>query len=205
MMPKLGRSALEATERRKELAQLPTPDVLGTVAPDASILNTTPQPIGAAWHSESGPIDLTEPPPPWEVSGGDLEMSDAHKFVRVPDNWTLRWINPRLLDQFGWRHWQPVTKSDPRVTVLVDTMVAPDNIIRRGGATGDILAWMYTSWVTSARRKLQEKTEAQSASAVNKQHELREQFRRGTFGPHVRLEEARHPTHTMAEGQSMRD
>ena len=201
--PRLGALAAAATERRKELAQdLPGPEVLGTLPVDSPVLH--PAPEAAAWQGVTGAIEMTEPPPPWETAD-DFEMSDAKRFVKVPDNWTLRWINPKLLDSQGWRHWQPVSASDQRVTVLVDTMVAPDGIIRRGGQTGDILGWMYTSWVNSARRKLQEKTEAQSASAVNRQAELREEFKRGTFGPYVRLEDAKHPTHTMAEGKSMRD
>jgi hypothetical protein len=197
---------MAATERRKELAQdAPAAEVLGTVPVDSTLTNPTPHAASAEWQTTSGSIGVTEPPPPWELTGGDMEMSDARKFVRVPDTWTLRWMNPKLLDSQGWRYWQAVSASDPRVTVLVDTMVAPDGIIRRGGHTGDILAWMYTSWVDSARERLRKRTEEQAASAVNKQAELREEMRRGTFGPNIRLEEARHPTHTIADGRSLKD
>jgi hypothetical protein len=84
-------------------------------------------------------------------------------------------------------------------------MVSPEGNIRRGGNTGDILAWMYTSWVESRRRQMQREVDALTDSSVNRQNELREDFARGKYGPNIRLEGAKHPTHTMAEGRSMRD
>src|SRR5262245_1368871 len=83
--------------------------------------------------------------PPWEVQGG-FAASDARAFVDVPSDWTLYWVNPRLLDQEGWRYWQKVDPADSRVKLKVDSMKQVDNTIRRGGVNGDILAWMPTYW-----------------------------------------------------------
>jgi hypothetical protein len=200
----LGYNAAADAARRKE-TQLDVPgEILGIV--DQTITDPQPQGTTTQWESDSGQVSMTEPPPPWELDEkSDLLQSDARRFVEVPKNWTLRWINPRLLDQFGWRDWRPVMASDQNVKVRVESMIAPEGNIRRGGFTGDILAWMYTSWVESRRRQLKALTDAQSDAAVRKQDNLREEFARGKFGPYIRLEEARHPSHTMAEGNSMRD
>jgi hypothetical protein len=180
--------------------------VLGTVAPDSEITDTTLKPTETTWEGDAGTISMAEPPPPWEIDEKlDLALSDAKRFVEVPSNWCLRWINPRLLDQFGWRDWKPVMVSDPSVKVRVETMVSPEGNIRRGGATGDILAWMYRSWVESRRRQMLKQSAELADSSVRKQDELREDFASGKFGPNIRLEGAKHPTHTMADGRSMRD
>jgi hypothetical protein len=182
----------------------PEAEVLGTIPSDARITDPTPQSASNAWASDSGvTVEFVEPPPPWEVDGGDSTMSDARRFVNVPDNWVLRWINPRLLDQFGWRYWQPVMKSDPRVEVKVPTMVSPDGNIRRGGHTGDILGWMYRSWVEARRREQQDDTLKLTQSAVRRQETLKEEFASGKYG-RVTLEDARHPRFTQADGREMR-
>ncbi len=95
--------------------------------------------------------------------------------------------------------------SDPKVKVHVSSMVSPEGNVRRGGATGDILAWMYTSWVESRRRLLAEETDRLTRSSVEQQQQLKEDFRRGKYGPYMRIESATHPTHTMGEGRTMRD
>ena len=178
----------------------PKSEVLGTIDPPL----TDPRPAESAYVG--GTVDLTEPPPPWEVDEkSHLALSDARRFVEVPDNWELRWINPKLLDQLGWRYWQPVMASDERVTVHVQTMVSPEGNIRRGGATGDLLAWMYTSWVESRRQEQARLTAELTQSAVDRQETLKEEFKRGKYGPYVRLDSARHPTHTMGDGRSMTD
>lgn len=179
------------------------PEVLGTIP--NSKLDPTPKGDATAWETPAGSVSLAEPPPPWETSEPGLALSDAKRFVETPANWTLRWINPRLLDQFGWRDWQPVMASDPKVKVRVSTMVSPEGNIRRGGASGDILAWMYTSWVESRRRQLAEDTARLTRSSVEQQETLRDDFKRGKYGPYMKLEDARHPTHTQGEGRSMRD
>lgn len=179
-------------------------EVLGTV--DPTLTAPGPQGVDTQWDNADGQVSMSEPPPPWELDEhSDKTESDARRFVEVPSNWSLRWINPRLLDQFGWREWKPVMASDPNVKVRVESMVSPEGNIRRGGFTGDILAWMYTSWVESRRRQIQKATDLLMDSSVRKQEELREDFARGKYGPNIRLEEAKHPTHTMAEGRSMRD
>lgn len=185
------------------IADIPS-EVLGFIPLDNTLLDPAPQGPSATYQAEDGTrVDLQEAPPPWELEDTDYAGSDARRYVDVPSTWTLRWINPRLLESQGWRYWQPVLKSDPRVTVKVDQMVAPDGNIRRGGAVGDILSWMPTSWVVSRRKILEEQTKKQSQSAVDRQEELREQLRQA--GPYTRLEDATHPRYTGAEGRSMKD
>lgn len=197
-MPR-GIPTINSALRREELADPgAAPETLGTVS--ASITDPTPETPTTAWTGPAGQIDLTEAPPPWEVNASEFSASDARRFVSVPDKWSLRWINPKLLEQFGWRYWQPVMASDTRVTVKVAQMVGPDNNIRRGS---DILAWMPTHWVDARRKQQSEATAKQTDSAVNRQSQLREEFRRGTYGPYVKLEGATHPTHTIGEGRTM--
>jgi len=171
-----------------EADSLPQPEVLGVVK--ESITDPTPQREGATWQRESGEtMEFVAPPPPWEVDAkGQLNESDARLFVDVPKDWTLRWINPKLLDQFGWRYWQPVMASDPRVKVKVSSMVSVDNNIRRGGQTGDILAWMYTTWVVSRRQQLAKQADELAGKARDREASLNEEFQRGSFGPYVRAE-----------------
>ena|SRR3990167_4375258 len=187
--------------RREELKDTPpSGEVLGTIN------EQSPSDTTVAWEGPSGKVEMTEPPPPWEIEDARYAASDARRFVDVPDNWELRWLNPKLIESMGWRYWQPVMATDTRVKVKVDSMVSPDNNIRRGGADGgDILGWMFKSWVASRRKQLQEATDRQRDSASNRQSQLREEFRRGTFGPNVSMEEAKHPTHTIGEGRSMKD
>lgn len=148
MSPK-GTPNINSAFRREELtASAGSPEELGTVS--APITDPTPETPTTAWQGPAGQIDLTEAPPPWEVNESEYSASDARRFVTVPDKWSLRWINPKLLEQFGWRYWQPVMASDTRVTVKVAQMAGPDNNIRRGA---DILAWMPTHWVESRRKQ----------------------------------------------------
>lgn len=192
--------------RREELGQrLPGSEVLGTIS------NTSPITDPAAdrtsmWTREDGTVvELTEPAPPWEMGDDRHTASDARRFVEVPPQWRLHWINPRLLDSEGWRDWQAVLATDPRVKVRVPTMVTPENYIRRGGPAGDILAWMWQGWYESVKQKMRAKTAAQTQSAVDKQAQLKEEFARGTYGPYLRVEGTTHPTHTQVEGKSIRD
>lgn len=179
--------------------------ILGVI-PEQKLTDPTPQGSATEWETDAGQVSVVEPPPPWELPGNsDLLDSDARRFLTYPDNWTVRWINPRLLDQFGWRDWQPVMASDPRITVHVETMVSPEGNIRRGGMSGDILAWMFTSWVESRRRLLQQETDRLTRSAPERQEQLKEDFRRGKYGPNIQLTEARHPRYTNADPRTMRD
>ena len=158
---------------REELGQLPQPaEVLGTVSPQ--ITDPSLQGPTTLWTGPAGaPVEMSEPPPPWELEDTEYAPSDARRYVDVPDTWTLRWINPKLLESTGWRYWQPVMASDPRVKVKVDTMIGPDNNIRRGGVVGDILGWMYTTWVISRRAQLQKETESQTQSAADRHETLK--------------------------------
>lgn len=186
----------------------PASEVLGTVAADSTLLNPTAQPpASATWTGPDGKtVDLVEPPPPWEQNDPRYDASDARQYVDVPPNWVLRWINPRLLESNGWRDWQPVLVNDSRVKVKVSQMTSADGNVRRGGATGDILAWMYRSWVESRWKEHIAKTQRQTDAAVRKHEELRDEFSRGTFGPYVKLDPGvKHPTHTQFDGRSVRD
>ncbi len=181
----------------------PAPEVLGTIAPDSKLLDTAPQGAETVWQSESGSVSFTEEPPPWELSGGGDQISDAKRYVDAPADVTLRWINPRLLETDGWRDWRPVLASDKRFKVIVSTMISPDGNVRRGGSNGDILAFMPTHWVMSRRKILEKKTADQSNSAVDKQQALRYELQK--ISPFLHLDSARHPSHTNADGKSMID
>ena len=187
--------------KRAETDPDPQVETVGTVRSD--ILQPGPIAPQAVWQGPSGVVDLSEAPPPWEVGDAAYRASDAKQFVSVPDDWTLRWINTKVLDASGWRHWQPVMASDPRVTIKVQTLVAPDNTVRRGGGSGDVLAWMPQHWVEARRKHQQALTARRTQSAVDRQGQLREDFRRGKYGRGVTLEDAKHPTHTMADGRTM--
>ena len=201
-MPTHGAPRIGRDDAMSELRQ--SPEVLGTIREE--LLNPSPQAPSAAWQSGGTQVDLTEPPPPWELEDAKYTASDARRYVDCPSAWILRWANPRLIEQTGFNYWSPVLPdSDKDVKLKVSQMKAPDGTIRRGGATGDILVWMLRSWVESRRRQHLEATARLTQGAVNRQEELKDDFKRGKYGPHVTLDEARHPSHTMAEGRSMRD
>lgn len=195
-VPRLGAGVRPSSI--EEHTEAPTADAVGTIR-STRIETHTPTSYGSG-------ADLTELPPPWEVDPRwSKDNTDARQFVRVPETWELRWINPRLIDQVGWRDWQPVMASDPQVTVLVRQLVDVNNNIRRGGQTGDVLGWMPRHWVESRKRQKAERVARMTASAPRRIEELRERMRRGGFGPHVALESATHPTHTVGEGRTMKD
>ena len=182
-------SAGRTFERRDNAladASGPAPEVLGTVSADAL----------------KQKLDSALPPPPWEVGQG-RDDGDARMFVDVPSEWTLRWINPRLLDQLGWRYWQPVSPSDSRVKVKINSMIAADNTIRRGGSTGDMLAWMYTHWVEARRQQIASATRDLAESVEAKRASLNEEFKRGTFGPYIQAE-VKHSDHQLSRDERER-
>jgi len=190
----------------EELKNAPVAEELGTIPTkvfDSSLLD---EKITTWKEPDTGvTIDMTEPPPPWEVLPNyGKHDTDARRFVTVPDNWELRWINPRLIDQLGWRDWQPVMASDSRVKVIVRQMISPENNVRRGGQGGDILAWMFKSWVESRSRIKAQRVERQKMSSVERMQVLKEAASQGKFGRHVRIE-GHHPTHTQGEGSSMKE
>jgi hypothetical protein len=181
---KIGRAQTSAAE---ELTQAPQPQVLGTI-PFSTL---TPE---------------FDDRPPWEVDQRfGKHDTDARRFVDVPDEWELRWLNPRLIDQVGTRYWQPVPARDKRVTVKVPMLVTAENYIRRGGPGSDILFFMPKSWVASRERLKAERAAKQTHSAVTRGQETVERINRGEFGDKVGGASASHPTHTIADGRSMRD
>lgn len=197
--PRIGNSSVYNPE-------LPSGEVLGTLSQSGRTLRPEPEGVTTTWTREDGTtIELTEPPAPWETPDTRFTASDARRFVEAPPQWRLHWVNPRLLESEGWRDWQAVLATDPRVKVRVKSMITPENYVRRGGPTGDILCWMWQGHHDLVKRKMREKVANQTQSAKDKQAALKEEFARGTYGPYLRVEGATHPTHTQGEGQTMRD
>jgi len=191
--PLMGRA-----DRLNAMAEKQGETVLGTIPADSPLLKEGPQATSTQWSGPSGNIDLDEGPPPWELEDHQFADSDARRYVEVPDNWVLYWINPRMLESAGWREWKPVTAGHPRVKVKVAQMLAPDGNIRRGGEKGDILTWMYRSWYESLQKKHRELTARQTQAAIDKTASLKDEFNRGKYGPYLHLDSAAHPTHTSA-------
>lgn len=202
---KIGQAKTSSAE---ELTQSPSAEVLGTLSSDK--LNKSDSAGLAAWESTGGvQVEMTEPPPPWEVNpAGVRDNTDARRFVQCPENIELRWINPRLLDQFGWRDWQPVPArdSDKKFKLLNAALGRPDNTVRRGvGEGAAILAWMYRSWVKSREKQKAELVRRRTQASVDRQQQVSEEIARGNYGPYVKPAGSRHPTHTIGDGRSMRD
>jgi len=190
--PRIGRPASPASpgldSATEELLQAPQPETVGTVSAD-----------------QFTRLLQDVPPPPWETDPSyDRHDSDARKFVDVPDNVTLRWLNPKQVSQSGLRNWQAVpAKGDTRFRLKLRTMAAPDNTIRRGDANGDFLAWMYTAWVESKRRLKQARTDRQTQASTDRMHQTQEAYDSGKFGRYVTSAGGTHPTHTTAEGRTL--
>lgn len=149
-----------------------------------------------------------EGPPPWEVNPklAHLSRSDARRYVEFPEKeWEVRWLNPRLVDQVGLRDWKAIPADHERVRLIVPSLRAPDNTIRRGGHTGDFLAYMPKSWVESRRRLKAQENERRTASAIDRQQATKEAINRGEYGPYVHVDSATHPTHTNADPRTMTD
>lgn len=182
------------SSKNEEFMHAPGAEVLGTIG------GTAKAPIDASYDEETKTlIQMEEGPPPWE-KGGD-HGSDARQFLTCPDEWVLYWINPRQLDASGWRGWQHVRAKDPRVKVLVPSMVSPEGMVRRGGPTGDILAYMPRHWYEARRAEFARMNALQTQSSIDRLERLKEQINSGGFdggrlGMHL---EAKHPTHTMAD------
>ena len=177
--------------------------LLGSIKEE--LLDLQPKGDGSQWVSEAGHVSVTDPPPPWEVADGTHAMSDARRFVDVPANLEVRWVNPKVIERDGWRDWQPVMASDPHFTVKVATMISPEGNIRRGGQGGDILVWMYKTWVLARRKQNAEATARQTQQAEEAPEALRDEFAR-RFGPNIRVDgPAKAPDATLADGRSMKD
>ena len=182
--PRFGRAQTSAAE---ELTEVPTAEVLGSI--DLTTL-----------------VPPTDDRPPWEVDDRfGKHDTDARRYVTVPDEWELRWLNPRLIDQIGMRYWQVISAADPRVTLKVPTLRSPENYIRRGGPGSDILCYMLKSWVASRARWKAEQNARTSRQAVDRAQATAEAINRGEFGSKVGGASVTHPTHTIADGRTMRD
>ena len=189
--PRIGRSVWGAaqTSSAEELVDAPESVELGTLDP-AKLVKLIEDEI-----------------PPWETDPNSRrDHTNARQFVDVPDEWELRWLSPQVVDEIGMRHWQPVpAMGDPRVTVKVRTMIAPDNTVRRGSHRGSFLAFMPKSWIASRDRLRREKVAKLTQSAPDRQQKVAEEIRRGNFGRYVSVDSASHPTHTIGDGRSMTD
>ena len=183
-VPSLGQSVVD------DLTHAPQPEVLGELRSRPAVLPVWKNP------ETLEQVTMEEGPPPWEKQGSD-GSSDAHQFVTCPQEWVLYWINPKLLEALGWRGWSPVRVNDERVGLLVPSMQTPDGMVRRGGPNGDILAYMPRHWYESRKKEYADRNAAQTQTSVDRMERLKEEFARGTFGPNIRLDSAKHPTHTI--------
>lgn len=189
--PKIGREA-EADSLAARIENMPSAEVLGEIKVKGRGVT--------AWEDPETKtlIEMEEGPPPWELTGA-LSNSDARNFLDCPADWVLYWINPKLLDAYGWRGWQHVRAADKRVKVKVRSMISVEGMIRRGGQGGDILAYMPRHWYESRKKQQAEVTRVQTDASVSKLENLKDDFRRGVYGPNIHLDSATHPTHTMAD------
>lgn len=193
-VPKIGRDVFAAqTSSAQELLDTPQPRLLGEIDLNPS--------------SPKSPTFEEDGPPPWEVERGYLKHNtDARRFVSVPDNWELRWLNPRQISHSGLRDWQPVLATDARVKVRTRAMIhTPEHYIRKGGQDGDILCFMPRTWVISRMRIKAERARLKSQSAVDRQRQTVEEIRRGNFGPNISVDSYQHPTHTIGDPKTMTD
>ena len=161
--------------------------------------------IGTISREKLARVMADAPPPPWESDPRYFKQdTDARKFVEAPAHVTLRWLNPKLVAQTGLRDWQAVSASDPRFTIKLQSLIAPDNTVRRGDHQGDFLAWMYTAWVESRNQIKQERVKQRTQKAADDFARTKEAFERGTFSRYVGASgEAHHPSHTQAEGSTV--
>lgn len=198
-VPRIGSSlAAERDQRDELLADTPKAELIGVIP--ESTLRTSENP--SLFTVPSGGSITDPPPPPWETDPNKVrDDTDARSFVECPREWVLRWVNPRLLDQIGWRWWEPVMDSDPRVNVRNRQMVSVEGNVRRGGRGGDILAWMWRSWYESNQARKQERVARRTQSAVERFEGLKER----RFGPYIRFVGGSHPRQTIGEGRTMRE
>lgn len=210
--PKIGNSEIYQTQNprlsssaEELLNPTPEPSLLGTIPTDT----LQRKPPSAYWVREDGTeIEIDEGPAPWEVDPTyRRHNTDARKFVEVPDYWELRWLEPKQIDLSGYRGWQPVMASDNRVKLKVPSLRGTDNTVRRG-LNGAILAYMPRPWLAAKLREKAATVKRRSQSARDRQEEAREAVNRGEYDRgrrYTHVDSAIHPTHTRAEGRSMRD
>lgn len=190
--PRIGRNVFENPQNPKlssaaeELLFNPETKVIGEI--DA-------QKIANATNIEE--FDPTKEPPPWEVGGRwKLAHSDVRRFISdYPDEWELRWLNPKLIDQSGMRYWRAVPADHPRVKLLIGSMRAADNTIRKGDHNGVFLAYMPKNWVESRKKLKEQNTYRKTQSAMERAEATRDSINRGDYGNHIRVESLKHPNY----------
>lgn len=188
--PRLGQAVADEHARRDAAeAGFPGGEMLGE-------LRAAPS-RPAMWDDKELGVQIAmeQGPPPWETQ--EENPSDARNFLDCPKEWVLRWINPRLLDQEGWRGWAPVRALDPRVTVKIPSMVSPEYHVRRGGHGGDILAYMPKHWYEARRTQYYKLVGSRTQSSVDKAASIGDEVRR--IHPGITVDHVVHPTHTIGE------
>ena len=149
--PRLGMRVAEAARVRK--GRITSAAEVLTEAPSAKLLGSLNAEAVQAMLEKYGE-------PPWESAARqNVPPGHAPAFVTVPAEWRLRWLNPKVIDQAGFRDWKTVDPTDSRVVVHVKQSIYPDNTIRRGGPTGDLLAWMPRHWYEARMREKQIKAD----------------------------------------------
>ena len=180
-VPKIGRMS-HLSSGAEELMHAPEAQVLGSL--DLNALN--------------------DEPPPWETKQTH-NQTDARRFVDYPDEWEVRWINPRLASQFGMRYWRAIPADHDRVKVLIPQMHAADNTVRRFDHNGDFLAYMPKAWIASRDRMKRDRVDRARGLDRKKAEDTRESINRGDFGPYVKVDHIKRPSNTQGEGSSMVD
>lgn len=165
-----------------------------------------PKPLGTVKLSNLQKA-MQDDPPPWEQADVKrFRPSDVRRFVDIPDDWEVRWLSPRLVDQYGLRYWRAVPADHEGITLKVPSMHAPDNTIRKANHTnGPFLAYMPKHWVASRQRLKEEEVVKRTAAAMRRVGDTIEQVNRGAYGPFVHVDRFRHPTHTTGDGRTMTD
>ena len=153
-----------------------------------------------------GFVNINDEPPPWEIEGKwAKDSTNARRFLDFPDEWEVRWLNPRLVQQVGLRYWKAVPADHERVTLKMAAMRAPDNTVRRFDHNGDFLAYMPKSWIASRDRVKAERAARALGLDRKKSEDTQEAINRGEYGPYVKVDHIRRPSNTQAEGTSMTD
>lgn len=183
--PRGPKPAAPQSEVQEEIAAMPKPEVLGTIKPGVLREDVA---SSAKWVSADGTVVDLSAPPPWAVEAQRGAMkTDARVFVDVPEDWVLRWMSPKLIDQRGYNGWLPLSTSDERVRVKVTQMRSPDNLVRRGyGNTSDILVFMPRHWYERRMADKAAYAQRMAASGREKQQQFSDNIRRGKFGPFIK-------------------
>ena len=178
------RAAKPQSEVQERIASMPQAETLGFIK--ESITNA-PMREGSTWISPSGEVIQLSEAPPWaaHVVGKGRDATDARQFVKVPDDWVLRWRSRQSLDTVGQLDWMPVTTSTPGVKALVPQMVAADNTIQRG-YKGDVLHFMPKTWWLNRVAEKAAAAARLSGKAIHQQQQFVEDANAGKYGKYIR-------------------